>query len=189
MRETFRYHARLCRLLQSSRPPNRWLFKAPHHKFHLDHLLEGYPDIRFVFTHRDPAKAVPSYASFVRSLFPADVADRMGRHKIGAEIHNHLLTGMKQAVAAREKLGPDRFLDVHHKDFVTDYMGVLERVYAFMEIDLTPEMRGAFKAWHAKNREGAHGAHRYTAEEFGLDVQSIRRDYAFYIDRFNVACG
>jgi len=189
MRETFRYHARLCRLLQSSRPPNRWLFKAPHHKFHLDHLLEGYPDIRFVFTHRDPAKAVPSYASFVRSLFPADVADRMGRHKIGAEIHNHLLTGMKQAVAAREKLGPDPFLDVHHKDFVTDYMGVLERVYAFMEIDLTPEMRGAFKAWHAKNREGAHGAHRYTAEEFGLDVQSIRRDYAFYIDRFNVACG
>lgn len=189
LRETFRYHARICRLLQSSRPPNRWLFKAPHHKFHLDHAVEGYPDMRFVFTHRDPAKAVPSYASFVTSLYPADVVARMGREKIGAEIHNHLLTGMKQAVAARDRLGPERFLDVHHTDFVTDYMAVLERVYAFMDIELTPEMRAAFKAWHAKNREGAHGAHRYSAQEYGLDVKAIRRDYEFYIDRFNVACG
>ena len=68
MRATFAYHARVARLLQSHRPPNRWLFKAPHHKFHLEPIVEAYPDIRFIFTHRDPGKSVPSYASFVAAL-------------------------------------------------------------------------------------------------------------------------
>ena len=187
MRETFRYHARICRLLQSARPPNRWLFKAPHHKFHLDHLLAGYPDIRFVFTHRDPAKAVPSYASFVRSLFPAAVAERMGRHRIGAEIHNHLLTGMKQAVAARDKLGPERFLDIHHVDLIADPMRELERVYEFVGMELTPETEAAMEEWHRVNRSGAHGNHKYTAEQFGLTTDQIRSDYDFYIRHFDVA--
>ena len=112
MRSTFAYHARVARLLQSHRPPNRWLFKAPHHKFHLAPIVEAYPDIRFIFTHRDPGKSVPSYASFVAALYPPYVRDRIGKEKIGREIHNHLLTGMRQAVAARELLGPERFLDV-----------------------------------------------------------------------------
>ncbi len=189
MRDAFRYHARVARLLQSRRPPNRWLFKAPHHKFHLESIVEAYPDIRFVFTHRDPARSVPSYASFVASLFPADVVARIGRETIGREIHNHLLTGMKQAVAARDALGPDRFIDVHHGDFVADPMGQIERIYAFLGLELTPDVRASLHAWHAENESGAHGAHRYTAEQYGLDPDAIRRDYAFYIERFGVACG
>lgn len=69
--ETYEYHRRVCLLLQSRRPPNLWLFKAPHHKFHLEPLVAAYPDIRFVMTHRDPAKVVPSYSSIVSTVFPA----------------------------------------------------------------------------------------------------------------------
>ena len=35
----------------------------------------AYPDARFVMTHRDPAKSVPSWASLVSTIFP-DAADR-----------------------------------------------------------------------------------------------------------------
>ena len=58
--ETYRYHRRVVKLLGSQRPPDLWLFKAPHHKFHLEALAVAYPDVRFVMTHRDPAKVVPS---------------------------------------------------------------------------------------------------------------------------------
>ena len=34
---------------------------------------------------------------------------------------------------------------------------------------------------------GAHGTHRYTAEQFGLTTAQIRSDYDFYIRHFDVA--
>ena len=181
MRETFLHHARVARLLQAHRPPNRWLFKAPHHKFHLDHMLDAYPDIRFVFTHRDPGKSVPSYASFVTSLYPVDVVERIGKEKIGREIHGHLLTGMQQAVAARRELGPERFFDVQHTEFVERPLVVLERLYDWLGMPFTEELQSAFEAWRAKHASGAHGTHRYTAEEFGLRVEEIREEYDFYL--------
>jgi len=189
MRDTFRYHARVARLLQSQRPPNRWLFKAPHHKFHLDHIVEGYPDIRFIFTHRDPSKAVPSYASFVASLFPPGVVAKLGKEKIGREIHGHLLTGMRQAMAAREKLGPDRFFDVHHAEFVKAPIPVLERLYEWLGLPLDDATHAHFEAWLAERQAGAQGAHHYTAAEYGLSTDAILADYADYVRAFDVAVG
>lgn len=181
MRETFRYHARVMRLLQAHRPPNRWLFKAPHHKFHLDHMADAYPGIRFIFTHRDPAKSVPSYVSFVTALLPEEVVARLGRDKIGREIHAHLLDGMHRAMAAREKLGPDRFFDVRHADLVERPFEVLDRLYDWLDLPLTGGTRAAFETWQAKHASGSHGTHRYEAEAFGLHPQEIREQYNFYL--------
>jgi len=189
MRPTFAYHARVARLLQSSRPPNRWLFKAPHHKFHLEPIIEAYPDIRFVFTHRDPAKAVPSYASFVASLFPPAVVAKIGKEKIGREIHNHLLTGMKQALAARARLGPERFLDVHHGEFAAKPLEVIERIYAWRGLELTDATRARCERWRAEHQSGAHGTHHYSAAEYGLSADAIREEYDFYIRAFDVDTG
>jgi hypothetical protein len=69
--ETYAYHRRVVKLLASRCPPELWLFKAPHHKFHLGALARAYPGMRFVMTHRDPAKVVPSYASIVSTILPA----------------------------------------------------------------------------------------------------------------------
>ena len=56
MTSTYDYHRRIVKLLQSRRPPDLWLFKAPHHNFHLEAIAPAYPDARFIMTHRDPAK-------------------------------------------------------------------------------------------------------------------------------------
>jgi len=186
MRATFRYHTRVARLLQSSRPPNRWLFKAPHHKFHLEPIVEAYPDIRFVFTHRDPAKAVTSYASFVAALYPPAVVEKIGRKKIGREIHDHLLTGMKQAVAARERLGPERFLDVSHVEYSAKPMAVLERIYDWLGLPLSGATRVRFEGWRAENASGVRGAHRYSAADYGLSADAIREEFDFYIRKYDV---
>ena len=73
----YEYHRRVVRLLQSERGPSLWLFKAPHHNFHLDAIVDAYPDAKFVMTHRDPVKSVPSWASIVSTIFPP--ADRRAR--------------------------------------------------------------------------------------------------------------
>lgn len=189
MRPAFHYHRRAITLLQSQRPPNRWLFKAPHHKFHLEALLDAYPDARFVFTHRDPAKAVPSFASFITSLYPRGVLARHDLATIGRELHRHLLIGMQRALAARARIGEHRFIDVHQSQIDRDPIGTLGRIYDFLGLELTDGMIAAVGDWARANHVGAYGVHRYTAEEFGLNAKAIRSDYSFYIDRFDVKVG
>ncbi len=183
--ETYRYHRRVVKLLESRRPPDLWLFKAPHHKFHLEAIVAAYPDVRFVMTHRDPAKVVPSYASIVSAILPAPDGDRDLR-RLGREICNHLREGMENAIAARARIGEERFLDVHHRDLVGDPMKELHRIYPWLGLELRPPVEQAIAEWQTANRSGAHGIHRYTAEQYGLSDAQVRSDYDFYIRRFDV---
>jgi Sulfotransferase family len=182
---TYGYHRRVVKLLQSRRPPDLWLYKAPHHNFHLEAIVSAYPDVRFVMTHRDPAKAVPSWASIVSAVFPAPQGERDMR-RLGREVSEHLRVGVENAIAARARLGEDRFLDVHHRDLVADPMNAVERIYDFLGLELRPSVEQAILEWQETNRSGAHGTHRYTAEQFGLSTSQLRSDYDFYIRRFDV---
>jgi hypothetical protein len=182
---TFAYHRRVLQLLQSRRPPDKWLFKAPHHKFHLEAIVSAHPDARFVMTHRDPAKAVPSYASLVSTLFPPAEGARDLR-TVGPRVSEHLRIGMEHAIAARARLGDDRFLDVHHRDLVVDPLGTVAQVYEFAGLELHPSVEGAIVDWTRANAPGSHGTHRYTPEQFGLTADRVRSDYDFYIRHFGV---
>ena len=186
LRPTYEYHRRVVQLLESRRPPDLWLFKAPHHNFHLEAILSAYPDARFVMTHRDPAKSVPSWASIVSTIFPPGRSER-DLHRLGAEVSEHLRVGVEHAIAARARIGEDRFLDVHHRDLIADPMGTVRNVYDFLGLELRPQVELALRDWQAANRTGTHGTHHYTAEQFGLSTTQLRSDYDFYIRHFGVA--
>ena len=183
--DSYRYHRRVVALLGSRRPSRPWLFKAPHHKFHLEAIVAAYPDVRFLMTHRDPARVVPSYASIVSTILPKAAGER-DLVKLGREISEHLRIGMENAIAARARLGEKRFLDVHHRELAADPMGSLERVYAFLGLELGAGLRQTLRDWQRANRRGAHGAHHYTAEQFGLSAEQLRSDYGFYLRHFDV---
>ena len=57
-----------------------------------------YPEMRFVMTHRDPAKVVPSFTSLVSTIFPPAAGQR-GLRALGHEVSEHLL----RACSARSK--------------------------------------------------------------------------------------
>lgn len=184
--DAYAYHRRVVKLLGSRRPPELWLFKAPHHKFHLEALANAYPDMRFVMTHRDPAKVVPSYTSLVSNVFPPPAGERDLRG-LGIEVSDHLREGMERAIVERARVGEERFLDVHHRELVADPRGTIRRVYDWLELELLPDVEKSIYQWQDANMMGAKGTHQYTAEQFGLDAQQIRSDYDFYIRHFDVA--
>jgi hypothetical protein len=184
--QTYEYHRRVVKLLGSKCPPDLWLFKAPHHKFHLEALSRAYPDVRFVMTHRDPAKVVPSYTSLVSTIFPPAAGERDLR-ALGREVSEHLREGMARAIDERARIGENRFLDVHHREFVTDPRSAIRRVYDWLGLELRSDVAQTIFNWQEANTMGAKGTHRYTAEEFGLTADQIRSDYDFYIRHFDVA--
>ncbi|MFY9922663.1 MAG: sulfotransferase, partial [Mycobacterium sp.] len=93
----------------------------------------------------------------------------------------------QRAIEERGRIGEERFLDVHHRELVTDPRGTIERVYDWLGLELSPAVAQTIFDWQEANSMGAKGTHRYTAEQFGLDIDQIRSDYDFYIRRFDVA--
>ena len=187
MRPAYRYQLRAIRLLQSRRPPNRWLFKAPHYAFHLEAVCDAYPDARFVITHRDPGVAVPSWCSLVQSRYPTGSAERFDAAALGPYLAHHQLIGMSRAMAARERLGEHRVLEVHHRDFVAAPIETVERVYGFVGLELDDEVRARMRVWVGDNRPHARGVHQYAAEQFGLSADGLRTQFAEYIDRYAIS--
>ncbi len=60
MDATYLYHRRVLQLLSWHCPPRLWHLKTPVHMFALDSLLAAYPDAKFLWSHRDPAKVLGS---------------------------------------------------------------------------------------------------------------------------------
>src|SRR5260221_13735838 len=67
MAPAYAQHRLALQPLQSRRPTERWILKTPNHLWHLDALLDAYPDARIIWTHRDPGPVVTSLASLANA--------------------------------------------------------------------------------------------------------------------------
>ncbi|MFN8028684.1 MAG: sulfotransferase [Acidimicrobiia bacterium] len=180
----YMYQRRTAKVLQSQRPPDLWLFKAPHHSFHLESLLAVYPGTKFVMTHRDPVKSVPSWASIVSTIFPQS-AKPFDYERCGHEVSNRLRTGVEPRSSNAHRGRPlPRHLPPQW--LVRDPMTVVRRVYDWLGYELTPEVEERLRTWQAANGSDKHGGHKYTPEQFGLTAAQLRSDYRFYTDHFGV---
>jgi hypothetical protein len=119
-------------------------------------------------------------------ILPAADGER-DLHGLGREICDHLRIGMEHAIEQRGRIGEDRFLDIHHRDLVTDPKSTIRRVYEWLGLGLSTSVEQTLLDWQEANRPGAVGTHRYTAEQFGLSAAQIRSEYDFYIRHFDVA--
>ena len=109
-------------------------------------------------------------------------------HRLGREVSEHLRVGVENAIAARARIGEERFLDVHHRELIADPMGTRAARLRLPRPRAAPGGRAGDRSTGSEaNRSGAHGTHRYTAEQFGLSAAQLRSDYDFYIRHFDVA--
>jgi hypothetical protein len=186
----FAYYDRVLRLLHSRRPPYRWLVKCPAHLFHLPELSAQYPNAKFLMTHRDPAAAVPSACSVIldarQRVLPGWSADLAA---LGREVQDHFAEGVQRAGASRAAIGEDRFIDIAQREVEADAVTTAERIYEFLGLDLSAEVRAAMEQWAVDNRRGSRGEHHYSPEDFGLTADGIRDAYAGYLSTYGSFAG
>lgn len=181
----YRYHKRVVLLLQSRRPPTRWRLKTPAHALSIDALDEVYPDSRFVITHRDVTKVIPSVASVsvavVRMLTGDADPEYFGRHV--ADIWD---VALRRLMAFRDRIGEDRFYDITFDDIQADPIGTIRGLYEWLGEELTPETVAAMESWWAGNEEerAQTAPHRYDPSDFGLDPAELAERFAYYGERY-----
>ena len=166
----------------SSRAGTRWVLKSPHHLTAADTVLDTFPGSRIVMTHRSPTSAVPSYASMVVAM-TSQYSNTVDPKQIGRYWNDRFvecLSGFAEVRARR----PDRFVDVPFKRTVSEPLATAVDVMSALGLPAGPEDQGAFEGYLALNAQERHGAHSYTAADFGLSTEQLETDFAFYTEAY-----
>ncbi|CAN7373091.1 sulfotransferase [Phenylobacterium sp. LjRoot225] len=180
----FRFHKQLLQLLQANNG-GRWTLKNPWHPLFLDDLTTVYPDAQLVMTHRDPVEVVGSACSLIRHVRPmfSDDVDLREIAEQMIETFDHMITRQN---AFRDKHGEDSIFDIQYADQLRDPVGVMRRLYAHFDEELTPEAEAAMTSLLANNPQGKHGKHTYSLAEFGLTDAGVREHFKDYCDRYRI---
>lgn len=183
----YRHFYRCVQLIGSNEPETRWLLKNPGHIENLDLLFAIFPDAKVIQTHRDPAKAIPSLVSLLMHLHPIfeeGRADQRAENMLAREVAK-----WSSAVRKCDRVRadhPGQVLDVVHADFHKDPMGVLDRIYDFIGMEIGDEVRTGFAQRIEEKPELARGAHRYDIADYGMTEAEARAPFGDYIERYDL---
>jgi hypothetical protein len=147
-----------------------------------------YPQSKFVITHRDVTKVIPSVASVETAVVRmyTGVADPV---YIGKHCEDAWDIALRRFIAFRDRVGEDRFYDIAFDELQADPIGSVRGLYEWLGEDLPPATVAAMQAWwdESQGDRETGGGHRYTPEEFGLDVDELQARFAYYGERFPIA--
>jgi hypothetical protein len=185
MEPAYRYHQRVLKLLQWHCPPERWWLKTPAHMLSIDALDAVYPDARFVMTHRDVARVLPSVCALYSTL-SAILTERPDPVAIGRHNCQVWRTALERLIDFRDRGHEERFFDLSFEAVQRDPIGQVTQLYAELGDDLTEVARGRMAEWWTESSKDRSGPGRYPLEDFGLDRATLADQFAFYAERFGV---
>lgn len=172
--------------LQWQNPQDRkkpWLLKTPIH-FGLEKQLNRiFDNPRFIVTHRDPIKCIPSIAGVNHNWFMlyADVEPDLNG---GEAMISYFGQSADDHLAWREEDKNLPILDIAFSDITSDDEKVVRQIYEAFGLSLTEKSKNGMRDWSIRNPRNKHGGHSYSAEKFGTTDDAIRSRFAEYYDRF-----
>jgi hypothetical protein len=186
MRGAYSLHRLALQVLQSRIPTETWSLKTPQHLWSLETMLEFYPDARVVWTHRDPAKVVPSTVSLNASLQSLG-ARSVDPKAVGADWDDKLHYAVSRGIDFDERQnGKTWCAHLQYADLMADPVAAVRGLYAHFGAELSPLHERRMQTWMRDRPQDAHGRHRYDPADFGLSREGIDERYADYRKRFGV---
>lgn len=187
-RPAYAYLKRMLKFLQWQKrqrgiTAQRWVLKAPHHLLRMQLLLREFPGVQVIQTHRDPLTSIPSIASFIHTLW-CIYSDRADAAAAGGEWNDIMRRALAHTMEVRRDAPDRQFLDVRFEDTVRRPMEVVARIYQFIGWPLTDATRKAMERWLVEDEKSHQGGHEYSAEQFGLSPEQLKKDFAAYRERY-----
>lgn len=177
------YHRAVLQSLQHGAPRRTWVLKTPVYLMMLDVLFASYPDANVVVTHRDPTRTLPSGLSTIAAVRWLR-SDHVELEKLDGYGSGLLLLALMQREQAGTLLG--RVVHVQFADLMRDPVAAMERLYDGIGRPFQSVHADKIRDYLAHKPKGKFGAHKYSAEDWGLDPARIRRDLAPYTEYYRV---
>lgn len=178
LRPSYRSYRRVLRVLDDG-DGRRWVLKAPPHLAELASLSRAFPGSVVVVLHRDRVETIASGASLF-AVFRSTYSDEVDPADVGRFQTQQTERWLRRAAAFRQSPAASEVtvVDLQYRELVADPVAAISRIYeaAGMEVPADPD--GFVRRYHEANPRHAHGAHRYSPQEFGLDPGELRERFA-----------
>ena len=183
MASAYCYHQRVLQLLQWRCPPNRWFLRSPAHTPFLPDLDAVYPDARFVMTHRDVTKVIPSNMTLVLAL-SHNFTDQRDIRTMARHMVDFWEEALRRLVAFRDAGHDQRFHDIAFADFQADPLREIRRLYEWLDEPFSEEAQNNMRTWWKDQGEERQSTGKIDFSELGIPLGEIEERFAFYTDRY-----
>ena len=180
MDAAYQYHRRVLKLLQWKTPASRWVLRTPVHAASMNALLKAYPNARFIITHRWPHKVLPSISSLmyqVKNIFLKNPQPEL----LGPAMTSQWEKILKRLLQFRESHDSNLFFDIYHSEQVRDPEPGLRDLYNWLGWEFTDDFVNRLNEWRVDNPKGSH---QPDPAFFNLDLDDVKKTFAFYTDKY-----
>lgn len=187
--QTLEWQKLTLQVLQSQHHGRHWLMKSPSHLPHLRKILKVFPDMRVIFTHRDPLVTADSVVSVMGTLYWLRTDNPWGD---GGRESWSLSSAVDRAAAWDEvialiesgDLPRGRFANFHYAEFMTNPMSSIRKIYDDLDMQLLPEVEQKMIEFLERKAKGKFGRHEYeqTPRDVVQDERSIYEKYEKFFD-------
>jgi len=184
MERTYRYEKRVLKLLQWKTPEKVWRLKSPTHTLFLEAYEKVFPDARFVQTHRDVSKVLPSVSDLYFTMLQGGNAG-VDPLYVGELNMYQWGVALDRMLEFREDPARDAmFFDIGFSAFQSDPIAEIRKLYDWLGDELRQDTIERMLAWRADNPADKHGRHEYSAAQFGITDDLLAGRFGAYRKRF-----
>lgn len=161
--------------------PRRLVLKSPPHSCRIKHLLDLFPDARFVHITRNPYVLLPSTLNLWRTLYETHGLQKLGA---GDWLEEYVLSTFEMLYDCLEKgsqlLRVNRFYELRYEDLLQDPMGEMSKLYEALSLDGFDELKPRLEAYWSRNAEYQTNRYRLSDDMKAKVRQRWSRVIEFY---------
>jgi hypothetical protein len=185
MTSAYDYERTVLQVLQST-VPGTWSLKMPSHAVHIEALVSAFPDVRIVWAHRDPYKVAGSFLSMQELSRAVATGGHVEMDRVVPVVLQQLQEHVRRTSAVRERIGADRFFDLHYADLMRDPVAQMRSLYAWAGDELTPAVERSMLEWLEQSPQDRFGARPYSLDRYGLTTRDLEPLFADYVSAFGI---
>jgi len=185
---SLRYGLRVLKAIQWQTPGGRWVLKSPDALSYIPDVLQVFPDVQFVWAHRDPVRALSSAVNMIGTLIwiRSDVKPSAGIFDFLTDPANSAANLSQPIDWIEQGALPERQLhNIHYDALIADPAGAIGGLYADVGMAFSPAFRARIEAHFAAHPRTARAKHGYAVGEADR-IAAERRHYERYQRYFGV---
>ena len=187
----FKYEKNLFKMFDAYCPAKvHWVNKAPSYAPYFDGILTTYPDAKVVVMHRNPSKCFASICRlFESSHIPFDMNGSFDKLCFGRLLQKVLGVFWNKPLEWRNS-HPEKenqIEDIFYENLMDDPIGTVRILYEKFEMEYTRNFENRMKVYLDNNKQGKFGRHKYTNQEYGIDLKQLFKENEAYFKKYGYA--
>jgi hypothetical protein len=158
----------------------------PSHAVNIEALIAVFPDVRIVWSHRDPYKVTASTLSMIHMAREMTMGPNLDLSELVATQLRQIRAHVERPLRVRQRLGDSRFFHLHYSEFMRDPIGQMRALYRWAGDDLTPSTEQAMQEWLKRNPQNRFGKRPYSLDTYGVTKKDLEPIFEDYLTTFDI---